>query len=342
MTNTPMTETIQLIGSTQGPEPEKIILSSPILTEEEQETLKSLVTRWENRAPCFRKTSQQYQILQERFLPLLALAAEDRQDEFENMRNSAGWTAATTSSYWTAVIAAAKVVGVEVNYTMKKTATIYAFMAKEENPARPTIPASEEEIRQACQHLCSNKHDRLAVALELSFILGQRIGDTLRLQKQKIGLRTDAHSQTTFVTIQFVEGKTTRRRDPFTLHIPTSEGLANKLHALAQTPGNNKYLFGEDTIMNAMHIRTAMMTTRVGLTLLSIRRGGLVRMAQKGATLHTLLHHSRHASEQMLMRYLGWGEHFFTAARELTASGFFNNGPSTSREMSRLSGNNSS
>lgn len=243
------------------------------------------------------------------------MTPEDRQDEFESMRDAGGWSATTTSSYWTAVIAVAKVVGVEVTYTMKKTATVYAFMAKEEHPTRPTTPASEDEIRLACLTLTTNKNDRLAVALELSFILGQRIGDTLRLQRARIRETTDSHSSTTFTTIQYVEGKTTRRRDPFTLHLPSTEDLAMKLRLLAI--GEHKMLFGEDTIMNASTIRSALKTASPTLSLLSIRRGGLIRMSQKEASLTTLLHHSRHATEQMLMRYLGWGEHYFAPAREL-------------------------
>jgi hypothetical protein len=52
------------------------------------------------------------------------------------------------------------------------------------------------------------------------------------------------------------------------------------------------------------------------LTCLSLRRGGLQRMALEGYSTETLLTHSRHQRLENLHRYLNWGEVFLNAARE--------------------------
>lgn len=289
----------------------------------ELESLTTIRMRWENRGACFRTQSKNYQDLQRRFLPLLAIPADEREIEFECIRDKAGWTASTTCLYWTALMAGAKIVGVEVTYQMKATAKMYSFMAKEENPARPTVPATVDHIRETCEHLVTMGYPKLATAVLLCFTLGQRIGDTLKLQRQKVGSVYDQHSRTEFTTVQYVEGKTVRRRDPFTLHLPATSKIAVDLRALVSL-SDQKTCFGEDRVFNASLIRTAIKKSCADLCLLSIRRGGLITMAQSGVSLQTLLHHSRHASEEMLMRYLGWGENFFLPARELVGGGFFN------------------
>ena len=52
------------------------------------------------------------------------------------------------------------------------------------------------------------------------------------------------------------------------------------------------------------------------LSILSVRKGGLQSMAARGASEALLLHHSRHASTDNLMRYLDWGAYSLYSARE--------------------------
>jgi hypothetical protein len=80
-------------------------------------------------------------------------------------------------------------------------------------------------------------------------------------------------------------------------------------------------LFG-NLFSAANHIKDALLfcCPSVAYNLLSIRRGGLQDMAQSGMSTAGLLHHSRHADEATLHRYLEWGKLALNPARERFAS----------------------
>jgi hypothetical protein len=156
------------------------------------------------------------------------------------------------------------------------------------------VAATEPEIVTACEAL----PNELAIATMVAFNLGQRIGDVMMLEKSRKGEILDPHSK--------AKGKTIRRRDPYTLHIPSTDALAPRLLALAKaTPTSG--LFTTDKASGLKQIRTALTTTNSNLCLLSIRRGGLQRMAQQGASTETLLAFSRHclASDVGSLSWLG-------------------------------------
>jgi hypothetical protein len=56
------------------------------------------------------------------------------------------------------------------------------------------------------------------------------------------------------------------------------------------------------------------------LSILSIRRGGLQRMALLGVSTECLLAHSRHKRRETLERYLDWGRLFLNPAKELLSA----------------------
>lgn len=122
------------------------------------------------------------------------------------------------------------------------------------------------------------------------------------------------------LAVTFTKGKTTRRRDPYTLHLPALSTLATDLSSLQHVPGNAagedyELLFGDvGSAISAM--KEALMQCSPCLSLLSIRRGGLQYLAQQGMSIPCLMHHSRHATEGMLMRYLEWGKWALDSARE--------------------------
>ncbi|MBS1972053.1 MAG: site-specific integrase [Bdellovibrionales bacterium] len=279
--------------------------------------LRELEEKWEARSTIFRHSTSSYQQLQRRFLWVLAIAAEERTEEFEAFRDKHDWTATTTAFYWNAVIAASKTLDIQVTYAMRTAQKWFQFIAKEEDAKRPTTPITKDQVELAALAL----NERLGMAIRLCFQLGQRIGDTLQLTLCNIGSVTDAHTNTEFTTIMYKRGKTTRRRDPFTLHLEYNSQLAKDLRALvekgrtASTPWT--MLFTSDRELAANLIRMELKKVSSDLCLLSLRRGGLIAMAQGGASISTLLHHSRHASDSMLARYLNWGTYNFTAAREL-------------------------
>ncbi len=63
-------------------------------------------------------------------------------------------------------------------------------------------------------------------------------------------------------------------------------------------------------------LRQAIQEVDPELGLLSIRRGGLQHMTQLGASTSCLLHHSRHATIEMLEHYFEWGKWSLMACRE--------------------------
>jgi hypothetical protein len=164
------------------------------------------------------------------------------------------------------------------------------------------------------------------VALRLSFELGQRMGDCLNLQATHIRQINDPKTHTQFVAVKFVKGKTTRRMDPYTLHVPFGSITGQEVYQLAQAvisrqgkaqgePSIGPLLFGPKKDAEAA-IRRALLRVNKDLSILSVRRGGLQRMSLEGCSIACLMHHSRHADETMLNRYLGWGTFNLEAARE--------------------------
>lgn len=156
------------------------------------------------------------------------------------------------------------------------------------------------------------------VAAELSFFLGQRIGDTLqllsgacsRLQLPDLDL----------LCVLYRRGKTTRRRQPFTVHTPYDMKLSRDLLGLQEATSRGKPLF-PDVDRVATKIRDAIHQVAPQCCLLSLCKEGLQEMAIQGASIEVLLHHSRHSSVEMLDRYLPWGKLNLAAARSRFADG---------------------
>jgi hypothetical protein len=191
-------------------------------------------------------------------------------------------------------------------------------MAKEEDPRRETQPMQLEQQQRIVAWLQDKHYNETCIALELAFTLGQRIGDVLKLQP---GCATELHTPDmgVLLCVLFRRGKTTRRRQPFTLHIQRDTPLAAAFLQLqqlrrSQAPQVIPLMFDVDRVVR--ELKEALSNCDPSLCLLSIRKGGLQLMAISGATTSTLLHHSRHSSKEMLERYLGWGRVDLEAARE--------------------------
>lgn len=269
--------------------------------------LATLQEAWQRRTPAQKAiTSPGYQKLQERFFPLLVLSAADVETEFFLLRDKMDWAYTTAQTYWCALMAAASVFG-QAAASWKTVARMLTFLAKEEDPRRPTMPLTYSQFTELV--LALGPHNQAVVVAEISFMLGQRVGDVVRLRSNRVSWMPGRE----FLALQFIEGKTTRRRDPYSLHLPASE-TATRVFNLAQN--RNGFLFNDvDGILQTLRLNLKKLDPQ--LSVLSLRRGGLQKMAQDGISLSTILHHSRHATEGMPMRYLDWGGCFLNAAREL-------------------------
>jgi hypothetical protein len=244
----------------------------------------------------------------------LVLPEKEALEHFDRIRETGGWCGTTTAQYWATICAAAKTLSLPLPPSFAQRRKIYEHLAKEENDKRPTVPMTNSDMVAIG---CALRQDH-RLELQVSFFLGQRIGDVLQVRVEGLRQIDDTPSKTGLLSIAFRKGKTVRRRDPFSLHIPSDQPLAQELLQVAATKSAKDYLFVADesreTAMSA--IRSAIKKHDPTLSLLLIRRGGLQALADEGASLSTLLHHSRHTTEMMLNRYLNWGERNLLAARE--------------------------
>jgi hypothetical protein len=266
-----------------------------------------MTARWVARPPSLKlATTPEYQLGKMRQLELLAIEGEvEREEEFDRRMAYLNWDYSTAATYWSQVIKSAEDVQLPIPYSMRIKARLLRNLAQECAPGRPTKPISAEQVFAALPTLPPD----LRAAVALAFTLGQRMGDTMKLQVGCLSEVLDSASNTTFLAIQYRRGKTTRRRQPFSLHVPRQGHLASELLQLQQSGLENSLLFpsAADPDKALSTIRSALQAIDSDLGILSIRRGGLQLLALSGASTEVLMHHSRHASIAMLERYLGFG-----------------------------------
>lgn len=147
--------------------------------------------------------------------------------------------------------------------------------------------------------------------LALAWTLGQRMGDVAQLARADLRVKAD------LLLITFRRGKviSTGRSQPFTLALssslyPASWLIPNILEVQHPAP-----LFLV-SLTNASDERSAFLSTistmmaemDERLELRSVRRGGLQAAASHGFSLEEVRLLSHHATTEMLLRYLNWGE----------------------------------
>lgn len=284
------------------------------LTAAERLLLEEFRVKWRSQPVVFQKLSSDgWRNVQCRFLELLPLQPDEMEAEFELRRDVFQWSYGTCSQYWSALIKAAEAVELPITRRMRAQAKIFNFMKWEESPKRPTTAASLIEIQEASLSLSP----MASVALQISFELGQRLGDTLKLERCGIDKIFDDFTKTSFVTLTYRKGKTTRRRAPFTVHLMEHSTVGKLLLDYVPTV-NELNLFGDlpQHIKILGEIRDSLSNVNAALGILSVRRGGLQAMALAGLSEAAILHHSRHSTRELLERYLEWGKLSLDAARE--------------------------
>lgn len=297
--------------------------SETTMTEAQRSRFKELVAAWDARSATRKAlVSRQYQDLQRRFLYLSVLDAPEFIQQFDLEKTKRSWSGATAALYFVAALEARETIGMIVEEELRLKAKLLTYEEKEEDGVRPTLAATPQQIQQAATFL----QPQHAAALLVSFELGQRLGDCLNLFADKVQTFLDPQTRVDFVALTFVKGKTTRRRDPYTLHMPLHTQAGQAVHSLvtstlqtkqsaSKTKSPTKLLFGPKQAA-LLAIRQALKQVHNDLSILSVRRGGLQRMALGGCSVACLMHHSRHADETMLNRYLQWGLYNLEMARE--------------------------
>lgn len=283
------------------------------LTPSEKKSWQTMLKTWRNRPLSHVKLyTKTWQSVEERMIIFLAIKDEDKREEiFDAVAEVFGWSPQTQPNYWSGLMKAMQLLNMNPSFRARLKAKLLSVQAKESDSIRPTIPASEDQIRMAIKKLTSRE---AKAALHLAFELGQRQGDVLNLEIGSITVVSKGLQQ--YIAIRFRKGKTTRRLQPYCLHLRREEQLSNDLLQLQESKQDSKGLLFGNPEQTLEEIRVQM--NSLNLSILSIRRGGLQRMSTNGLSIESLLHHSRHTSIPSLMRYLNWGEVSFGAVEELT------------------------
>jgi len=219
-----------------------------------------------------------------------------------------------------------KILGREVTDIDKAQLKQLELQKKLEEPIRPTIPIQEADALHIQSMLQDFPEARLAFSI--AWILGQRIGDVMRLEQRGIGIPIKDPLTTKWnVPITFYVTKNVKKADPYTLHLPLQSTVGMELTEFTKkrsssdhsvTHGKKPLLFQPNSIW---HIRQCIHGMSKGFNLLSIRKGGLQNMAMKG--VKDVKKFSRHTTEAMLQRYLDWGKADLAPAREAQAANLF-------------------
>jgi hypothetical protein len=135
----------------------------------------------------------------------------------------------------------------------------------------------------------------------VAMMLGQRLGDVLKLQTANIvGVGNEK------LTVKFVDTKTSRKKGAYTLALPVRSDTAQLLLKARSSARLQQQQFIFATTENEIH-KKLLLILGVRIDLRALRRIGLSRLASSGCPLTTLLQISRHSSIQMLERYLNSG-----------------------------------
>ena len=214
--------------------------------------LEVVLLAWENRSASWKRaTIPSTQAVQARFLWLIPLPPATAILEFDTLVSEKDWCYATASQYFSAFKTARATLGHPMEPEFKLHSKILGFLAREEGGKRPTVPMSEAFALALVNDLAASVENEpaaeialaMAEAVEMAFTLGQRMGDVLKLESVGISTILDQIEftpnrnqefwpprapNTRYLTITFRKGKTVRRRQPYTLHLPYSSALAQK------------------------------------------------------------------------------------------------------------------
>ena len=144
----------------------------------------------------------------------------------------------------------------------------------------------------------------IVAAIILAFVLGQRISDVLQLSSEDLTINGKN------LVFTFRRGKVIPKIGPYSLALEKESMVARQIWEMAKR--RKGFLFtklntADERLELQTVVRRTLMEVDVRLEARSIRRGGLQVMAERGEAMEDILRVSKHATENMLMRYLDWG-----------------------------------
>lgn len=250
-----------------------------------------------------------------RLTPFAALL-NTRASVFLEVAEELDWSPRTRLTYWGAILTLLQLCGISptgedtslTRILQKEAATAPTWDL--EDPQQFLDQRSITLVEKAVRGFPPCHPFKAAV---LALMLGQRVGDVLRLRSENVRVLGS-----TMLVITFVETKTSTHCGQFTLAVPLhSISAVILLEARAMT---RSFLFLEIPSHGTTHALAQLITaaeatihstlrhvTGGPIDLRALRRTGLSRLAAAGAPLETVLAVSRHRSLAMLERYLASG-----------------------------------
>ena len=260
------------------------------------------------RHSAYKTYSDGYMQTQARMLFLLDVEPSLRHERFEQecfIRKLAPTTAAT---YWVAFLTLDKIVnGTDTTDASGRVREILDKRARVHPVCFPQ-PLTPAALRAIHERFGKSAREHVAL-ITTCWTLGQRFGDFIQLPLNDFYFTTDE------VRLTFRLGKTVGHVGPYTLPLPldspaTAAFLDVRQAALERgwgfigTKSNDK----DDCRKLKAQVSATMAAVDERLELRSIRRGGLQNYASLGFELDEIRVFSKHTNDDMLMRYLNWGQ----------------------------------
>ena len=273
----------------------------------------SVEKRWMKRDTAFQYTTQGYQDAQHRLISRLArFPPSKRYQEFMRM-GKGKWCPTTACLNWVALRTGLQAIGSfesEFQIPFRKHLRHLNAEAMKYKRKSPN-PLTAKHLRKILSMY--REYPTEVTVLALSFILGQRVPDVVKLRKEWVRVKRYA------VAVTFVEGKVIPQIGPYTLFLPrNSIGACILLHQVEKLKEATGYIFKKPDLSRNM--KKIMKTVDPHLTdIRGVRRGGLMHMATTGTATQVILSFSKHSSERMLKTYLEEGSLLVCEAKAQTA-----------------------
>lgn len=252
--------------------------------------------------------SEGYMKTQERFLFLLDEPPESRFERFEKECYLRALAPTTAHSYWVTFVSIDKIVSGQCTTPAEKRVSKILEHRASRYPVAFPRPL-EHEVRRRFVERFRRSFPMIVALVEACWVLGQRYGDFLQLAVN------DFTVDESEVKITVRRGKTVSYTKPYTLTLDKNLEVARNLMAVRQQAMDNGWLFliskhpCEETAKKISHQTSNLLAALdERLEIRSIRRGGLQHMASQKVPIPTIRLLSQHKSDEMLLRYLDWGQ----------------------------------
>lgn len=252
-------------------------------------------------------TTSPYQHQQRRLLAFLTVDPLKLFEVFIAVGERLSWRWSTRQSYFDALTSAMTILDLPISTLHRKNGSFLQAQAMQEIPLAPA-PLLIDQYREIVGSIVTP----YTLGLQLAFTLGQRLPDVAKLHAARISRSPWGH-----LAVTLVEGKVIPRIGPYTIWVPQS-ALADGLLALATWCKHQflQYLFPSDFV-KVWALRLGEVGPKIEVR--SVRKGGLIHLANSGVPASSLLLLSRHSSLAMLYKYLDHGAQLHEEADRMSA-----------------------